>query len=76
MLFSLITVAVSLPLTFAGAIKHRQSYPVDPATTTYCTWFYDNDGSADCASIPGTWGISLADFIRWVSEILSDCPSR
>ncbi|OLN89002.1 LysM domain-containing protein-like protein 6 [Colletotrichum chlorophyti] len=45
------------------------SFPSDPNTTHYCSWWWDNDGSIPCANMPGEWGISLADFLRWVSQI-------
>ena len=41
--------------------------PYDPNTTQYCSWWWDNDGSVPCADIPAAWGITLADFQRWVS---------
>lgn len=36
--------------------------PFDPNTEPSCTWWWDNDGSIPCASMPAEWGISLADF--------------
>jgi hypothetical protein len=44
------------------------SMPYDPDTTSYCTWWWDNDGSIACNDIPSAWGITLADFRRWVSS--------
>ncbi|KAL4869532.1 hypothetical protein BDV12DRAFT_196162 [Aspergillus spectabilis] len=35
------------------------SFPYDPDTTPYCTWWWDNDGSIPCEDMPATWGISL-----------------
>lgn len=41
-------------------------YLHDSATTKYCTWWWDNDGSVACKDMPSAWGISMDDFLRWV----------
>jgi hypothetical protein len=41
--------------------------PYDPSTTTYCSWWFDNDGSIPCTKLMTLWSITLADFRRWVS---------
>ncbi|KAJ5185308.1 Peptidoglycan-binding Lysin subgroup [Penicillium cf. griseofulvum] len=47
--------------------------PHDPNTTPYCTWWADDDGSTKCADIPGYWGISMEDFVRWNPSVGNDC---
>lgn len=42
--------------------------PFDPNTSPYCTYWIDNNGEEVCAEIPEWWGISMADFLRWVSD--------
>ncbi|KAJ5165060.1 uncharacterized protein N7500_006890 [Penicillium coprophilum] len=49
------------------------SMSYDPETTSYCTWWWDNDGSIACENIPSAWGISLADFRRWNPSITETC---
>lgn len=43
-------------------------YYFDPGTTSYCSWWVDNDGTLDCSSVPDEWFITLEDFLRWVSS--------
>lgn len=45
------------------------NFPFDPNTVAPCTWWWDNDGSISCQNMPSEWGISLADFLRWVSAL-------
>ncbi|KAM0254536.1 hypothetical protein ACHAQJ_006696 [Trichoderma viride] len=47
--------------------------PYDPNTDPSCSWWWDNDGSLACKDMPGEWGITLADFLRWNPSITSDC---
>ncbi|KAH6874031.1 LysM domain-containing protein [Thelonectria olida] len=47
--------------------------PYDPNTDPNCSWWWDNDGSIACKNMPGEWGITLADFLRWNPSITSDC---
>lgn len=52
-------------------LRARQSNPrfsFDPNTSSYCTFWYDNDGSIPCTEILGLFSVSIDDFIRWVSE--------
>ncbi|KAL4920060.1 hypothetical protein BDW62DRAFT_199150 [Aspergillus aurantiobrunneus] len=72
-LFGLFTVSASLSgalAAVAGKAKYRRdetpNFPSDPDTTSYCTWWWDNDGSIPCSDMPAVWGITLEDFLRWV----------
>ncbi|RYP87131.1 hypothetical protein DL769_000590 [Monosporascus sp. CRB-8-3] len=66
MLFSFLSaVTLSLSLALGRSLTERQAYYVDPDTTEYCTWFYDNDGSQECKAVIDMWGIALDDFRRW-----------
>lgn len=40
-------------------------------TTPYCSWWLDNYGSEVCEDVPDWWGISMDDFLRWVSNLES-----
>jgi len=43
--------------------------PTDPNTTKYCSYWLDNtDSNLKCEQTPGRWGISMSDFLRWVSD--------
>jgi hypothetical protein len=59
------------------ALEVRDNTPqyfVDPATTQYCTFYYDNaDGAISCTDVPGAYGASWEDFLRWVCTVLSCC---
>jgi hypothetical protein len=44
------------------------NYPHDPNTVASCTWWWDNDGQIPCADMPFEWGISMENFLRWVSR--------
>ncbi|KAH7323619.1 LysM domain-containing protein [Rhexocercosporidium sp. MPI-PUGE-AT-0058] len=61
----------------AAAVTHpRDDKPggqFDPKTTSYCSWWQDNDGSMACSAVPDYWGISLADFLRWNPSLTSSC---
>lgn len=72
-LFGLLTVSASVSgalAAVAGKSKYRRdetpNFPYDPDTTSYCTWWWDNDGSISCNDIPAVWGVTLEDFLRWV----------
>ena len=41
---------------------------VDPNTTSYSSWWYDSAGSIRCLDMPTYWGITVADFLWWVSR--------
>lgn len=41
--------------------------PHDDDASPYCTWWLDNTGGEVCADVPEWWGITMADFLRWVS---------
>ncbi|KAF2004067.1 carbohydrate-binding module family 50 protein [Amniculicola lignicola CBS 123094] len=72
----------SLFLNFATSWAYESSnlkrdetpgLPFDPNTSKYCTWWYDNDGSVSCSGMPGAWGMSLADFLRWNPSLTASC---
>jgi hypothetical protein len=44
--------------------------PSDPNTISTCTWWWDNaDGDIACKDMPSEWGISMKDFLLWVSPV-------
>ncbi|KAF1997000.1 carbohydrate-binding module family 50 protein, partial [Amniculicola lignicola CBS 123094] len=52
----------------------RPQYFTDPATTKHCTWYHDNvDNSVACTDVPGRYGASMSDFLRWNPTVGSDC---
>lgn len=51
----------------------KPNFPYDPNTTSYCTWWWDNDGSISCKDMPAAWGITMEDFLRWVSSSVFLC---
>ncbi|KAI1747118.1 LysM domain-containing protein [Xylaria castorea] len=49
-------------------------YPYDPNTSEYCSYWVDiTSASTKCTSLPGQWGISLEDFLRWNPSLAPDC---
>jgi len=71
-LVALVSTAIAKP-----ALRARGDTPqyfVDPATTQYCTWYHDNaDGAISCADVPGAYGASTEDFLRWNPSVGSNC---
>jgi hypothetical protein len=51
-------------------------FSTDSNTTKYCSWWYDSDGSRNCSDMSKDWGITLADFIRWVRFYLESFSSN
>lgn len=42
--------------------------PYDTNTSQYCSYWFDyTDSRVTCKQVPTDWGISMADFLRWVS---------
>ena len=41
-------------------------FPYAPDTVKYCAWWLDNDGTWTCDLLEQTYGLSMADFQRWV----------
>lgn len=45
-------------------------FPFDPNTSKYCSYWLDNSASGlQCTQVPAQWGISMADFLRWVRSL-------
>ncbi|KAL4998532.1 hypothetical protein BDV10DRAFT_201217 [Aspergillus recurvatus] len=79
-LFGLLTVSASVSGVLANVArkaKYRRdetpNFPYDPDTTSYCTWWWDNDGSIPCSDMPAFWGITLEEFLRWNPSITASC---
>ncbi|KAL4879468.1 hypothetical protein BJY04DRAFT_220064 [Aspergillus karnatakaensis] len=47
--------------------------PYDPNTSEYCSWWWDNDGTASCPEVLDQNFISIDDFIRWNPSVTADC---
>ncbi|KAF2795233.1 carbohydrate-binding module family 50 protein [Melanomma pulvis-pyrius CBS 109.77] len=68
--------ALALQVTASPAVLRRGANPAyfaDPATTKYCSWWYDNDGNTDCKTVPGMFDASFADFLRWNPLVDANC---
>lgn len=70
--------ALGVSSTFASPayrVKRDETpkFPHDSATTEYCTWWWDNDGSVACENMPSAWGMSMKDFLRWNPSITASC---
>lgn len=55
-----------------SSLKLRDEKPLfafDANTIKTCTWWYDNDGTIPCAAMPGEWGITLENFLKWVGSL-------
>lgn len=50
------------------ATVQAQSGPVDPSTTKDCTFYWDAVAGDTCAKMEGDWGISHAQFVKWVGH--------
>ncbi|KAI1158056.1 carbohydrate-binding module family 50 protein [Nemania serpens] len=50
--------------------------PYDPNTSKYCDYWVDiTSANTKCSSLPGQWGITLADFLRWNPSLAPDCSA-
>jgi hypothetical protein len=68
----LVLACVALTAARPGTLSQRDEVPTMPYdldTTSYCTFWYDNDGSIPCAEMPDVWYTTLASFRRWVSSM-------
>ncbi|KAJ1337363.1 peptidoglycan DL-endopeptidase LytF [Microdochium nivale] len=74
MLFSKLSVlaAVAAPRALAHVVK-RQSMPHDPNSSPYCSWYIDSESGETCNNVLNTWGLSMADFVRWNPSLTSTC---
>lgn len=45
----------------------KPKYPTDPNANKYCAFWIDVDGPWTCNSIKEIFGLSVEDFVRWVS---------
>ena len=51
-------------------------FPFDPATSAWCTWWYDNeDGGITCEQIPDYWGITEAQWKLWNPSLAESCDN-
>lgn len=53
----------------AGNLARRDTTPgfeVDPLTTEYCSYYWDTAGEFTCDELVEVWGLTMADFTRWV----------
>ncbi|KAH6693877.1 LysM domain-containing protein [Plectosphaerella plurivora] len=48
-------------------------FPPAPNTVSTCSWWWDNDGSIPCGSMPAEWGITMENFLKWNPSITSSC---
>jgi hypothetical protein len=54
----------------AGNLARRDTTPgfeLDPLTTEYCSYYWDTAGEFTCDQLVEVWGLTMADFTRWVS---------
>lgn len=51
-----------------GVRDEAPGMPFDPDTISTCSWWWDNDGSIACSDMPAEWGMSLKNFLLWVSQ--------
>jgi hypothetical protein len=75
---SIITAIVWVCLFHRTAARHEKrnaipKFAFDPNTTTNCAWWLDNEetGSWTCKGVEDAFGVSLVDFVRWVSDLSS-----
>lgn len=53
-----------------GKAKSVPAFPFDPDTAKYCVWWFDNEDTTPpwtCEEIETLHGVSLQDFVYWVS---------
>lgn len=60
----------------AHVMNAEPELPHDADATPYCSWWLDNYGSEVCEEIPDWWGISMDDFVRWVSRVNRENEKR
>jgi hypothetical protein len=53
--------APSGPIQILGA---GPAYTTDPDASSYCSWWFDNDGSLSCEEIADAWYVTWDDLVR------------
>jgi hypothetical protein len=51
----------------------KPTLPYDPQTIASCTWWWDNQGDLSCSELADSFGVTVAQFVQWVSHFLSIC---
>ena len=51
-------------------------FPIDPLSTQYCTWWFENEGYMDCSTVVSAYDVKLEDFVRWVSSRVIEFSKR
>lgn len=46
----------------------RPNFPFDPNTIESCAWWWDHNGEIPCEEMPAEWGITMEEFLSWVSS--------
>lgn len=47
----------------------KPGFPYDENTTSYCSFWYDNDGSMSFQDVISVFGVPLDKFLRWVCSL-------
>ncbi|KAH6679949.1 LysM domain-containing protein [Plectosphaerella plurivora] len=74
--FASVTIAAPALAADKSSLKHRSEnplFPYDPNTIKTCSYWFDNDGTIPCANMPGEWGITMENFLKWNPSITSAC---
>ncbi|KAL9941389.1 hypothetical protein D7B24_004411 [Verticillium nonalfalfae] len=73
----LLALVAGLSSVAAVSVRSRDGdkpgLPYDENTTSYCSWWLDNNGSTSCQDILDKNWIDLATFYRWNPSVKSDC---
>ena len=80
----LLSTLLSLQTCIATSTNHIRraaqnaipKYPYEENTTRFCAWWLDNDGSWTCPTIEQTYGVSMADFHKWVTALDNGLPEH
>jgi len=66
------TLIASASITGAGNMARDTTplEPFDPNTTKFCSYWWDTEGSFTCQEFVDGWGLTLADFTRWVCPFI------
>ncbi|KAI0440066.1 hypothetical protein F4803DRAFT_578079 [Xylaria telfairii] len=78
-LLCLATAGLSLGAAVNERLASRGDTPrfsYDPNTSKYCDYWVDiTSANTKCSSLPGQWGITLEEFLRWNPSLAPDCSA-
>ena len=63
------------PIRPRAPAGEKPKYPTDPNANKFCAFWIDVDGPWTCNNLKEIFGLSVEDFVRWVSFTSPLTPS-